>query len=80
MQDVTRVMGVEVVCSIKKHRKHRSTYGVNMVAWTGIEPVTRGFSIAILVKSPAFMRVAIEKRVTCDISCYSQITEFRITF
>ena len=53
---------------------------LNLVAWTGIEPVTRGFSIAMLVKSPAFMRVAKEKRVTCDISCYSQITEFRITF
>ncbi len=53
---------------------------LNLVAWTGIEPVTRGFSIAMLVKSPAFMRVAREKRVTCDISCYSQITEYRITF
>ena len=53
---------------------------LNLVAWTGIEPVTRGFSIAILVKSPVFIRVAREKRVTCDISCYSQITEFRITF
>jgi hypothetical protein len=42
-----------------------------LVAWTGIEPVTRGFSIAVLVKSPAFMRVAREKRVTCDIPCYS---------
>ena len=53
---------------------------LNLVAWTGIEPVTRGFSIAVLIKSPAFMRVARVKRVTCDISCYSQITEFRITF
>ena len=52
---------------------------LNLVAWTGIEPVTRGFSIAMLVKSPAFMRVAKEKRVTCDISCYSQITEFHDT-
>ena len=53
---------------------------LNLVAWTGIEPVTRGFSIAVLVKSSAFMRVARENRVTCDISCYSQITEYRITF
>jgi hypothetical protein len=30
------------------------------VAWTGIEPVTRGFSIAVFVKSPAFMRAANE--------------------
>ena len=51
-----------------------------MVAWTGIEPVTRGFSIAVLVKCPAFMRVASELRVMCDIPCYSQITEFHITF
>ena len=53
---------------------------LNLVAWTGIEPVTRGFSIAILVISPAFMRVSSELRVTCDIPCYSQITEYRITF
>jgi len=53
---------------------------LNLVAWTGIEPVTRGFSIAVLVKSPAFMRVAKEKCVTCDIPCYSQITEFHDTF
>jgi hypothetical protein len=53
---------------------------LNLVAWTGIEPVTRGFSIAVLVKSSAFMRVARENRVTCDISCYSQITEFLDTF
>jgi len=53
---------------------------LNLVAWTGIEPVTRGFSIAVLVKSPAFMRVAKENRVTCDISCYSQTTEFLDTF
>ena len=53
---------------------------LNLVAWTGIEPVTRGFSIAVLVKSPAFMRVAGENRVTCDISCYSQTTEFPNTF
>jgi hypothetical protein len=30
------------------------------VAWDGIEPSTRGFSIAVFVKSPAFMRVANE--------------------
>ena len=53
---------------------------LNLVAWTGIEPVTRGFSIAVLVKSRAFMRVASELRVMCDIPCYSQITEFHITF
>ena len=80
MQGVTRVIGVEVLWSNEKHRKYLSTYGANLVAWTGIEPVTRGFSIAMLVKSPAFMRVAKEKRVTCDISCYSQTTEFLDTF
>ena len=53
---------------------------LNLVAWTGIEPVTRGFSIAVLVKCLAFMRVAKENRVTCDISCYSQTTEFHYTF
>ena len=53
---------------------------LNLVAWTGIEPVTRGFSIAVLVKCPAFMRVASELRVTCDIPCYSQTTEFLDTF
>ena len=45
MQGVTRVIGVEVLWSNEKHRKYLSTYGVNLVAWTGIEPVTRGFSI-----------------------------------
>jgi hypothetical protein len=60
MQGVTRVIGVEVLRSNEKHRKHLSTYGVNLVAWTGIEPVTRGFSIAVFVKNPAFMRVANE--------------------
>jgi hypothetical protein len=54
--------------------------GFVLVAWTGIEPVTRGFSIATLVKSLAFMRVASEFRVMCDIPCYSQITEFHDTF
>ena len=47
MQDVTSVINVEtnLRCeNIKKHRKHLRTYGVNVVAWTGIEPVTRGFS------------------------------------
>ena len=29
----------------KKNRKQLRTYGFNLVAWTGIEPVTRGFSI-----------------------------------
>jgi len=53
---------------------------LNLVAWTGIEPVTRGFSIAVLVKSPASMRVASELRVMCDIPCYSQTTEFLDTF
>jgi hypothetical protein len=28
----------------KKHRKYKSIYGVEMVAWDGIEPSTRGFS------------------------------------
>ena len=28
----------------KKNRKQFRTYGLNLVAWTGIEPVTRGFS------------------------------------
>ncbi len=37
---------------------------LNLVAWTGIEPVTRGFSIAVFVKYQAFMRVARELRVT----------------
>ena len=53
---------------------------LNLVAWTGIEPVTRGFSIAVLVKCPAFMRVASELRVMCYIPCYSKNTEFLDTF
>jgi hypothetical protein len=31
--------------------------GFGLVAWDGIEPSTRGFSIAMLVKYLAFMRV-----------------------
>jgi hypothetical protein len=42
----------------KKNRKQFRTYGLNLVAWTGIEPVTRGFSIAVFVKYQAFMRVS----------------------
>jgi hypothetical protein len=34
--------------------------GFGLVAWDGIEPSTRGFSIAVFVKNPAFMRVANE--------------------
>jgi hypothetical protein len=34
--------------------------GFKLVAWDGIEPSTRGFSIAVFVKSPAFMRVTSE--------------------
>ena len=29
-----------------------------LVAWTGIEPVTRGFSTHVALKDPIFMRVA----------------------
>ena len=29
----------------EKHRKHFRTYGVDLVAWGGIEPPTRGFSV-----------------------------------
>ena len=49
------------------------------MAWDGIEPSTRGFSIAMLVKNLAFMRVISQKCVMCDRLCYSEITEFRDT-
>ena len=34
-----------IVAPKKKHRKNLRTCGVNLVAWTGIEPVIRGFLI-----------------------------------
>jgi hypothetical protein len=50
------------------------------VAWGRIELPTRGFSIAMLVKNLAFMRVTARKRVTCYRPCYAKTTEFRDTF
>ena len=38
--------------------------GLDLVAWGGIEPPTRGFSIAVLNFYPVFMRVTARKRVT----------------
>ena len=53
---------------------------LKMVAWTGIEPVTRGFSTQLALISLAFMRVSGHFRVTCDRACYRKNTEFRNTF
>jgi len=58
----------------------RTVGRLDMVAWGGIEPPTRGFSIAALPKHPAFMRVASEKRVTCYRPCYEKTTQIPSTF
>ena len=50
--------------------------GLNLVAWTGIEPVTSGFSIAVLVKYLVFFRVAGELHVIFSTSCCIQLAEF----
>ena len=52
---------------------------LNLVAWTGIEPVTRGFSTQLALISLAFMRVSGHFRVTCYRACYRKNTEFRNT-
>jgi len=39
----------------KKNRKQFRTYGLNLVAWTGIEPVTRGFSIRLVRPTSHFI-------------------------
>jgi hypothetical protein len=44
----------------KKAQQGFSCCALSLVAWDGIEPSTRGFSIAVFVKSPSFMRVTSE--------------------
>ena len=66
--------------AIEKRSTVSRCYACYMVAWDGIEPTTRGFSIAVFVQSLAFMRVTARKRVTCYRPCYTKNTEFRDTF
>ncbi len=47
-----------------KNRSLLRNCGVKLVAWGGIEPPTRGFSIAVLNFYPVFIRVTARKRVT----------------
>ena len=50
--------------------------GHKLVAWSGIEPLTRGFSIHVASICPMFMRVVAVFCVTCDIPCYRKTTLF----
>jgi hypothetical protein len=67
--------------SAKENR--RSTKSNTAVKFGGLDwnrtSDTRIFNCNARQK-PSIYGVVKEKRVTCDISCYSQITEYRITF
>ena len=49
---------------------------MNMVAWSGIEPLTRGFSKHVAPKSSMFVGLAGGFRVTCYRPCYTKTTLF----
>jgi hypothetical protein len=49
---------------------------MNMVAWSGIEPLTRGFSTHVAPKTSMFAGLAAGFRVTCYRPCYTKTTLF----
>jgi hypothetical protein len=57
-----------------------AAYPLNMVAWSGIEPLTRGFSTHVAPKSSMFTGLAAGFRVTCYRPCYTKTTLFCNTF